>query len=381
MPVQGYFDLTFESVKEAFAQLFENDQQRGAALCVQIAGETVIDLWAGTTDRERSQAWQQDTLVNVFSSTKPFAAVVLMQLVAEGKLELDAPVSQYWPEFVAKGKQDISVRHLLSHRSGISAIHQSLPAESLYHWQAMVQAIEQETPWWTPNTTHGYAPITYGWLVGELIRRVDGRMPGDAIAARICQPLNLDFFVGTPASEFYRISDVSRMKGDIGDEAAQRMLQTIMREPNSLTTKSFTNPPSVMTSTNKPEWRLMQQPAANGHGNARSLAQFYTALLNNSLLEQKYLLEMCKEHSFGMDKTMLTSTRIGLGLMLDQTNTENATYGMTASAFGHPGAGGTTAFADPQLNLSFSFVTNSLGPYVLMDPRAQRLARLVKAVL
>lgn len=381
MQVQGYFDLAFESVKEAFAQLFANDQQRGAALCVQIAGETVIDLWAGTTDRERSQVWQQDTLVNVFSSTKPFAAVVLMQLAAEGKLSLDMPVAHYWPEFAVHGKQDISVRHLLSHRSGVSAIHQTLSPESLYDWQAMVHAIEQETPWWTPNTAHGYAPITYGWLVGELIRRVDGRMPGDAIAARICQPLNLDFFVGTPVSEFYRISDVSRMKGDMGDVAAQRMLQTVMREPNSLTTKSFTNPPSVMTSTNKPEWRLIQQPAANGHGNARSLARFYSALLGNKLLDQSQLIEMCKEHSFGLDKTMLTSTRIGLGLMLDQADTKNATYGMTASAFGHPGAGGTTAFADPKLNVSFAFVTNSLGPYVLMDPRAQGLAALVKAVI
>lgn len=378
MQVQGYFDLAFESVKDAFAELFLNQQQRGAALCIQVAGETVVDLWSGTVDRERSQVWQQDTLVNVFSSTKPFAAVVLLQLMAEGKLELDRPVADYWPEFAQNGKSSITVRHLLSHRAGVAAIHKTLPADDLYNWPVMVQAIEQEQPWWIPGTEHGYAPITFGWLVGELIRRVDGQMPGDSIAQRICQPLGLDFYVGVPETELERISDVSRMKGNMGDEAAKRMLHKVMYEPDSLTTKSFTNPPSVMTSTNKTEWRLMQQPAANGHGNARSLAQFYQALMSGKLLPDELLAEMRKEHSYGQDNTMLTSTRIGLGLMLDQPQLANATYAMGAQAFGHPGAGGTTAFADPERQVSFSFVTNSLGPYVLMDPRAQKLAALVK---
>jgi CubicO group peptidase (beta-lactamase class C family) len=150
-----------------------------------------------------------------------------------------------------------------------------------------------------------------------------------------------------------------------------------MREPTSMTARAFTNPPSIMTSTNKPEWRRMQQPAANGHGNARSLAGFYAGLLDGSLLESELLNELTREHSVGEDKTLLTRTRFGLGCMLDQPDVPNATYGLGAKAFGHPGAGGSIGFADPDRDVAFGFVVNTLGPYVLMDPRAQNLARIL----
>ena len=381
MQIQGYFDLRFEAARDAFAELFEDAQERGAALCVQVGGETVLDLWAGIADKDGQEAWQSDTLLNLFSCTKPFAAVALLQLVAEGRLELDAPVARYWPEFAAAGKARISVRQLLCHRAGLPAIRATLPAEALYDWDTMTAALAAEEPWWTPGEAHGYAPITYGWLVGELIRRADGRGPGESIAARIARPLGLDFHVGLADQEFHRVAHIARAKGNLGDAAAQRLLKCMMTEPNSLSTRSFTNPPSIMTSTNKPEWRRMQQPAANGHGNARSLAGFYAALLDGQLLDAQELAEMTREHSQGEDLTLLTATRFGLGCMLDQTDVANATYGMGRLAFGHPGAGGSTGFADPERDLAFGFVTNTLGPYVLMDPRAQKLARVVKDCL
>ncbi|BAU73386.1 serine hydrolase domain-containing protein [Metapseudomonas furukawaii] len=381
MQIQGYFDLRFEAARDAFAELFEDAQERGAALCVQVGGETVIDLWAGIADKDGQEAWQSDTLLNLFSCTKPFAAVALLQLVAEGRLELDAPVARYWPEFAAAGKARISVRQLLCHRAGLPAIRATLPAEALYDWDTMTAALAAEEPWWTPGEAHGYAPITYGWLVGELIRRADGRGPGESIAARIARPLGLDFHVGLADQEFHRVAHIARAKGNLGDAAAQRLLKCMMTEPNSLSTRSFTNPPSIMTSTNKPEWRRMQQPAANGHGNARSLAGFYAALLDGQLLDAQELAEMTREHSQGEDLTLLTATRFGLGCMLDQPDVPNATYGMGRLAFGHPGAGGSTGFADPERDLAFGFVTNTLGPYVLMDPRAQKLARVVKDCL
>lgn len=381
MQIQGYFDLRFEAARDAFAELFEDAQERGAALCVQVGGETVLDLWAGIADKDGQEAWQSDTLLNLFSCTKPFAAVALLQLVAEGRLELDAPVARYWPEFAAAGKARISVRQLLCHRAGLPAIRATLPAEALYDWDTMTAALAAEEPWWTPGEAHGYAPITYGWLVGELIRRADGRGPGESIAARIARPLGLDFHVGLADQEFHRVAHIARAKGNLGDAAAQRLLKCMMTEPNSLSTRSFTNPPSIMTSTNKPEWRRMQQPAANGHGNARSLAGFYAALLDGQLLDAQELAEMTREHSQGEDLTLLTATRFGLGCMLDQPDVANATYGMGRLAFGHPGAGGSTGFADPERDLAFGFVTNTLGPYVLMDPRAQKLARVVKDCL
>ncbi len=374
MQIQGYFDLKFEAVKDAFAALFDDPQERGAALCVQVGGETVVDIWAGVADKDGQQAWHSDTILNLFSCTKPFTAVTALQLVAEGKLELDAPVARYWPEFAAAGKERITLRHLLSHQAGLPAIRQSLPAEALYDWRTMTDALAAEAPWWALGEGHGYAPITFGWLVGELLRRVEGRGPGESIVARTAKPLGLDFHVGLADEEFHRVATISRGKGNLGDAAAQRMLKTMMSDAQAMTTRAFANPPSIMTSTNKPEWRRMQQPAANGHGNARSLAGFYSGLLDGSLLDSELLAELTREHSVGEDRTLLTPTRFGLGCMLDQPAVANATYGMGPGAFGHPGAGGTTGFADPERDVAVGFVTNNLGPFVLMDPRAQKLA-------
>jgi len=375
--VQGYFDLKFEPLRDAFAALFEDGQTRGAALCVQVGGETLVDLWAGSADRDGAEAWHGDTIANLFSCTKPFAAVTALQLVEEGKLDLDAPVARLWPEFAAAGKEQISLRKLLCHQAGLPAIRAPLAAESLYDWQAMVRVLAAEAPWWgAREEAHGYAPITFGWLVGELLRRADGREPGESIAARISRPLGLDFHVGLDDGEFHRVAHIGRGKGNLGDAAAQRLLKVTLSEPEALSTRAFTNPPSVLNSSNKPEWRRMHQPAANGHGNARSLAGFYAGLLDGRLLAPELLNEMTREHSRGEDRTLLTRTRFGLGCMLDQPDQANATFGMGPKAFGHPGAGGSCGFADPERELAFGFVTNSLGPYVLMDPRAQRLARL-----
>ncbi|MDD2160873.1 serine hydrolase [Pseudomonas sp. MIL19] len=377
MQIQGYFDLKFEALRDAFAALFDDPQERGMALCVQVGGETVVDLWAGVADKDGQQAWHSDTILNLFSCTKTFTAVTALQLVAEGKLELDAPVARYWPEFAAAGKDKITLRHLLSHQAGLPALRQMLPAEALYDWQAMTTALAAEQPWWALGEGHGYAPITYGWLVGEVLRRVEGRGPGESIVARTATPLGLDFHVGLADEEFDRVATISRGKGNVGDAAAQRLLKTMMSEPAAMSTRAFTNPPSIMTSTNKPEWRRMQQPAANGHGNARSLAGFYSGLLDGRLLESELLDELTREHAVGEDKTLLTRTRFGLGCMLDQPEVANATYGMGPRAFGHPGAGGSIGFADPERDVAFGFVTNNLGPFVLMDPRAQKLARLL----
>lgn len=376
MTLNGHCDPRFTPVADAFSALFEDPQERGAALCIQVGGETVVDLWAGSAGKEPGQDWQADTLLNLFSCTKTFAAVAALQLVGEGRLELDAPVARYWPEFGQAGKQSITVRQLLCHRAGLPAIREPLAPEALYDWPTMTAALAAETPWWTPGSEHGYAPITYGWLIGEVIRRVDGREPGAAIIARTAEPLGLDFHIGLEDSEFHRVAHIARGKGNLGDAAAQRLLRTMMTDAAALSTRAFTNPPSVLTSTNKPEWRRMSQPAANGHGNARSLAGFYTGLLQGRLLDEALLAELTGEHAVGEDRTLLTCTRFGLGCMLDQPGVANATYGLGPQAFGHPGAGGSIGFADPERELALGFVVNTLGPYVLMDPRAQRLARL-----
>ncbi|MGK9065227.1 serine hydrolase domain-containing protein [Stutzerimonas chloritidismutans] len=381
MQIQGFFDLRFEAVRDAFDALFHEGQQRGAALCVKIGGETVIDLWAGVADNAGEQAWQSDTLVNLFSCTKTFTAVAAMQLVGEGKLQLDEPVARLWPEFAANGKSAITLRQLLCHQAGLPAVRRSLPPEALYEWDTMTSALAAERPWWTPGDGHGYAAITYGWLLGDVIRRADGREPGEAIVNRTARPLGLDFHLGLPDAEFERVGYLTRQKNNFGDAAAQRLFRAMTGDPQALSARAFGNPPSIMTSGNKPEWRRMSQPAANGHGNARALAGFYDGLLRGELLDAALLTEMTREHSVGEDRTLLTLTRFALGCWLDLPGVANATFGMGARAFGHPGAGGSIGFADPDRELAFGFVTNTMGPYVLMDPRAQTLARTVRACL
>lgn len=380
MQVQGYFDLQFEPVREVFAELFDGGKQRGAALCVQIGGETVLDLWAGQAGRTEDQQWHTDTLVNLFSCTKTFTAVVALQLVAEGHLDLDKPLGHWWPEAANRGKESVTLRQLLCHRAGLSAIRAPLPAAALFDWSSMTHALEQEQPWWVPNTQQGYAPMTYGWWVGELIRRVEGRGVGDVLKTRLVEPLGLDFHLGLPESELSRVAHLTRGRNDFGDAAAQALMKAVQSDPHSLTALSFNNPPGLMNSANSPEWQRAVLPAANGHGNARSLARFYMGLLQGRLLDSALLSEMTREHSQGEDRTLLARTRFGLGCWLDQP-IENATFGMGPHCFGHPGAGGCLGFADPERELSFGFVTNTLGPYVLMDPRAQRLARIVKGCL
>nr|WP_272890772.1 serine hydrolase domain-containing protein [Stutzerimonas sp. S1] len=375
--LQGYFDLRFEAVKDCFGELFEQTQTRGAAVCVQVGGETVVDLWAGVADNAGEQPWHGDTLVNLFSCTKTFTAVAALQLVAEGRLELDEPVARIWPEFAANGKAHITLRQLLTHQAGLPALRQPLPPEALYDWTAMTSALAAEQPWWAPGDGHGYAAITYGWLVGELLRRIDGKDPGAAIVARTAAPWGLDFHIGLADEEFHRVAYLTRAKNEFGDAAAQRLFKVMMSEPGSLSARAFNNPPSIMNSGNKPEWRRMAQPAANGHGNARSLAGFYTGLLQGRLLDDAVLKEMVREHCLGEDRTLLTATRFGLGCWLDQSAAANATFAMGPRSFGHPGAGGSIGFADPEREVAFGFVTNTLGPYVLMDPRAQALARSV----
>ena len=162
MQVQGFFDLRFEALRDAFAQLLSEPEQRGAALCVQVGGETVVDLWGGVADREGVQAWHSDTILNLFSCTKTFAAVAALQLVGEGRLDLDAPLALHWPEFAAAGKQAVSLRQVLSHRAGLPALRTLMPAEALYDWPQMCAALAAEEPWWAPGTAHGYQAITYG---------------------------------------------------------------------------------------------------------------------------------------------------------------------------------------------------------------------------
>lgn len=379
--VQGYFDPRFESVRELFAQQQADPQARGSALCVTVGGDTVLDLWQGVMDKDNSRVWEQDTLINVFSCTKPLGAVALLQQVEAGRIGLDDRVADIWPEFALAGKEQITLRQLLSHRAGLSAISAPLEPEALFDWQAMIDAVAAQEPWWTPGETHGYAPLTFAWLIGEPLRRLTGQMPGDYLREHICGPLGMDFHVGVADEDLSRIAHVSRLRNQQGDQYA-RALFAAMGDAQGLAWKAFGNPTSLQTSTNKPVWQQAQILSANGTGNARSLARFWQLLAHGGSLDGVHLLDaelvalLRREHSAGMDRTLLCPTRFGLGVMLEQ-EWQGGSFGMGANAFGHAGAGGALGFADPDAAVGFGYVTNTMGPYVLTDPRAGELSREV----
>ncbi|MFT6464178.1 serine hydrolase domain-containing protein [Halopseudomonas sp.] len=379
--VQGYFDPRFETVRELFAEQQTDEQARGGALCVTVGGETVLDLWQGVVDKDNQQVWEQDTLVNVFSCTKPLGAVALLQQVEAGRIELDSPLAEAWPEFAQAGKEQITLRQVLSHRSGLSAISDTLPPEALFDWDTMATALAAQEPWWTPGAAHGYAPVTYAWLLGEPLKRLSGERPGAYIQQHICQPLGMDFFVGVPDDDLQRIAHVSRLRNQYGDDYARKLFAS-MGQPEGMGFKAFGNPSSMMVSTNTREWQQAEILSANGTGNARSLARFWQvmahggSLVGAHLLDDKLVNVMQQQHSQGMDKTLLAPTRFGLGVMLEQ-DWEGGGFGMGPQAYGHPGAGGSLGFCDPEAGVGFGYVTNTMGPYVLMDPRALALSREV----
>ena len=206
--INGYCDEKFSSARELFEKNINSGFERGAAITVEIEGEKVIDLWGGVDSEEENTTWQEDTIVNVFSTTKGLAAVCLLQLVEEGKVNLDDPVAKYWPEFAQEGKEKIPVRYLFCHKSGLCGVTTPLPDDAYYNWDVMVNALAAQKPQWEPGTRHGYHALTYGHLVGEMVRRVTGQTIGQYFNEKIAEPLNLDFWIGLPDDQFDKVTDI-----------------------------------------------------------------------------------------------------------------------------------------------------------------------------
>lgn len=371
----------FEAVQQAFEAIFDDPQERGAGVCVQVGGETVVDLWAGVADLEGNKPWDHGTLVNTYCAIKPFTAVAALMLVEQGKLELDVPVAHYWPEFAQGGKERVTLRQVLSHTSGVPALRLPSRTPVMYDWETMIEVMAAEPLWWAPGTNLAYGATTYGWIVGELIRRVDGRDPCTFIREQISQPNGLEVHMGVEPQHFHRIAYFERAPGRVGDNYAQDLRKVLVGEPEHVATLAFTNPSNSPTQTADPRWWAHQQPGVNGHGTAHGLAGFYSALLGGRLIGPELLDAFTREHSNSMDRTLLRPMRYGLGCMMEQPAEPGATHCMGPNAFGHVGLGGPVSFADPEREVTFGFVTNTMGSHVLMDPRVQKLATLAYAAL
>ncbi|HSP96899.1 MAG TPA: serine hydrolase domain-containing protein [Candidatus Dormibacteraeota bacterium] len=379
--IHGECATRFRRVREVFEENFRRRREIGAAVAVLHDGDTVVDLWAGWADQAKTQPWQRDTIANVYSCTKAMAALCAHQLVERGRLDLDTPVAAYWPEFAQRGKQRIPVRWLLSHRAGLPAVREILPPESLYDWNMITAALAAEEPWWEPGTAHGYHAVTFGWLVGEVVRRIDGRSLGTYFRDEIARPLGLDFHIGLDEGEHARVAELSDLVmagADELDPEALGLAQVILADPDGMAARAFMNPPSLAFGVNNAEWRSAEIPGANGHAGARDLARVYGALARGGDLDGVHVLapagiaRLRAEQSHGPDLVLQVNTRFGLGVMLPQDRPD-AHFGPSPNAFGHPGAGGAVGFADPDGRIGFGYTPNRLGPHILLDPRATAL--------
>jgi CubicO group peptidase (beta-lactamase class C family) len=378
---QGECDPAFQRVREVFAELLAK-REVGAGVAVRVGGRAVVDLWGGLADRKTGRLWERDTLVPVYSTTKGMTSLCAHRLVDRGELDLDAPVARYWPEFAAAGKGSMPVRFLLSHRAGLAALRSLLPPEALYDWGVMTAALAAETPWWTPCEHHGYHPFTFGWLVGEVVRRISGKSLGTFFRDEVALPLGLDFHIGLAAKDDARCANLATI--DEG-EGGERIVAAVMNDPTGLVARAFTNPTSSVAPGHAKTraWRGAEIPAANGHGTARAVAHAYGALGNGGLLDGYRLLSRegiercCSTQSDGLDLVLGVHTRFGLGYMLSQPESAGARIGPNPRTFGHPGAGGSIGFCDPDAGLGFGYVMNGMDRNLLTSGRA---AALIDAV-
>ena len=340
MDIDGLADSGFEPVREAFASVIAGQSGTGAALAAWVDGSWVVDLRGGTADAAGRRPWRPDSLVQPYSVAKPFAAICALILVDRGQLDLDAPVQRYWPEFTAPA----TVRHVLSHQAGVVAIDQPALTEAFYDWTAMCDLLAVQEPQWEPGTAHGESALFYGHLVGELVRRSDGRLPGQFLRDEVCGPRGLDFYFGLTGPEQARAVDLTGLGGPAWLERKSAGKPDLYR-------RATTNPPGAFDPAvvNGAAWRAAQVPAVNGHCTARGVAGLYAALLGGELLSADLLAEATTTQCSGIDAVFGHENAWGLG------------FGLDDSDFGMAGTGGSFAGASPPGCYAISFVTGTMG--------------------
>ena len=362
--INGKVAPGFEQVKDAFAANFEHHGDVGAAFSLYHHGKKVVDLWGGVVDEESGRPWAEDSIALVFSSTKGATAICAHLLAQRGELDLDAPVAQYWPEFAAAGKQDIPVRWLLSHQVGLPIFDNPLTVEKFLDWETPVKTLAAQSPIWEPGSAHGYHAATYGWLVGEVVRRISGKSLGTFFADEVAEPLGLDFWVGLPENEESRvvpIMSVNLQEDEIDEQALteqRRQLRAAARDPESLLNRPSTK---GVLEPNSRAYHAAEIPAGNGITDARSLARMYASLIGDGvdgvrLLNDETVARASAEQVKGRDEVLQILTRFGLGFSL---HSESSSLGQDG-AFGHSGAGGSLGFADPQAGIGFGYVMNKM---------------------
>src|SRR6516164_620513 len=366
-PLGGTCSARFDPLRELFKAKLESGEELGASLAVNIDGEMVVDLWGGWADEARTAPWTENTIANVFSTTKTMTALAALVLVDRGELDLDATVAKYSPEFAARGKADIKVRHLLSHTSGVSGWEQPLTIEDVYDWDKSTALLAAQAPWWEPGTASGYHMLNYGHLIGEVIRHITGQRLGEFLAAHVAGPLGADFHIGLPPSEFHRVANVVPPPSP----------EPPKLDPNSVAYKTWTNPPDCPPECSWTEgWRRADIGAGNGHGNARSLARLQSAVACGGevdgvrLLSPRTIGRIFETQSDGIDLVIGIPFKFGIGYSLFPTEGRVCAWG---------GTGGSTVIIDVDRRITFAYVMNKMAPAAVIAPAlAQQVADIVK---
>jgi CubicO group peptidase (beta-lactamase class C family) len=378
--VRGLAEPGFEGVRTAFAANFEAGHEVGAALCVHVGGRKVVDVFGGSFDAAGSAAYGPDTLQLVFSSTKGATAVCANLLAQRGLLDLDAPVTAYWPEFGSAGKAAVPVRWLLTHQAGVPALDRQLSPEEVWSWEPVIDALAAQSPFWEPGTAHGYHALTYGYLVGEVVRRVSGRSIGAFFADEVAAPLGLEFFIGLPEQLEPRVSPI------VGAPVAGAATQGMSDYASTLLARALNMAGAIRDREwmNQRGWHAAEVPGGTGITNATSLSRLYAALMgpvdggpDGPLLTPEQLEAARTVQTFGVDQVFMSvglplEQKIGLGFWRASPVTRWGGQG----TFGHGGAGGSYGFADPEHGLAVGYVMNKMSGD-LIDPREARIIRAI----
>jgi CubicO group peptidase (beta-lactamase class C family) len=353
-------------LREALANILAAGAEVGVALAVYVDKHAVVDLWGGHADQAKTRAWNADTIVNLYSVGKAVTAVCALRLVDGGALDLDAPVSRYWPEFAQAGKAQLPVRFLLTHQAGLPAIGPALPAGALFQWDVMTEALAAQAPWWTPGERHGYHVNMQGFLLGEVVRRITGKTLGTYLHDEIAGPAGIDFFIGFGPELDARCAELVPAPPSPEADVLRRLLSTdpaSLRGLDRMRVDAYRNPPDVSGTAivNTRRWRAAEVPSTNGHGHARAVARLYSALAGDGSLDGVHILsreiiaKAIAEQVYGDDIVLQRPTRFGLGFQLTQPERR---LGPNPRTFGHFGAGGSLGFADPDARVAFGYAMN-----------------------
>jgi CubicO group peptidase (beta-lactamase class C family) len=364
--VHGECDERFESLREILAANLASGADCGASVAVVLDGELVVDLWGGYADEQRTVPWERDTITNVWSSTKTVMALCTLLLVERGELDYDAPVAEYWPEFAANGKADVRVRHLLSHTSGVSGWDQPVEVDDLYDWERSTSKLAAQAPWWTPGEGSGYHALNQGHLVGEVVRRITGKKLGEFLRDELTGPLDIDFHIGLPESEFGRVANV------IPPPPLPVDLTTL--DPDSVVVKTFTGPAPSADVAWTPEWRAADIGAANGHGNARSIALLQSIVGNGGVgpdgeryLSGDTIEQVFREQSHGVDLVLGLPVRFGIGYALPNESAPFLPPDRRICYWG--GWGGSSIVNVCDRNMTVAYMMNRMEEGLLGDAR------------